>query len=200
MVCLWALIALLAWPALAPGAEAPTQLAGFVLGEDISKFEDRVDMSTALPLARYKQYLTEVAIKDIPGYRTGYVAYGACRDEGRIARIKLKYANRSKKFFEKLLARYKKRFGKPSTYRGDPFKAVITWKWSFTTEAGHDISLILQHNPMDPEETLGNSVKMTDRTLVKQERACYSKKHPDKMDDPVVKEEPDIHWDMLIPK
>ena len=79
-------------------AETPNQVGGFVLDQDIKKFEDRVIMDTALPV-RYAENIEEVEIKFTQGFKSGLIAYGTCARPGHIVRIKLKYADSSKKFY-----------------------------------------------------------------------------------------------------
>jgi len=176
MVFSW--ILLLIWvPALALAA-APHQLGGFVLNQKINAFENRIIMDTALPV-RYAENIEEVEIKPTQGFKSGLIAYGTCSKPGHIIRIKLKYADASKKFYEDLLKQFIKRFGEPDEYQGDAFKIVIAWKWSFVDEENHKISLILQHNTMDEEEKLGNAVKMTDTTLMEEDLDCFKRKQLD---------------------
>jgi hypothetical protein len=165
-------------PAGAVAADAPHQVGGFVLDEDIVKFEDRIILDTALPV-RYAENFEEVEIKFIRGFKSGLIAYGTCDQPGHIVRIKLKYADSSEKFYKDLLKRFKKRFGEPDEYRGDPFKIVDAWKWSFIDEQNHHISLILQHNTKDEEEKMGNAVKLTDTTQMEKDIQCYKKKQLD---------------------
>jgi hypothetical protein len=159
-------------------ADAPSQVGGFVLDQDIKKFEDRVIMDTALPV-RYAENIEEVEIKFTQGFKSGLIAYGTCDQPGHIVRIKLKYADSSKKFYKNLLKQFKKRFGEPDEYRGDPFKIVDAWKWSFVDPQNHRISLILQHNSKDEEEKMGNSVKLTNTTLMEKDLLCYKNKQLD---------------------
>lgn len=156
-------------------AEAPDQVGGFVLDQNIKKFEDRVIMDTALPV-RYAENIEEVEIKFTRGFKSGLIAFGTCEQPGHIVRIKLKYADSSKEFYKSLLKRFKKRFGKPDEYRGDPFKIVDAWKWSFTNQQNQSISLILQHNTKDEQEKMGNSVKLTNSTLIENDLLCYKRK------------------------
>jgi hypothetical protein len=159
-------------------ADAPSQVGGFVLDQDIKKFEDRVIMDTALPV-RYAENFEEVEIKFTRGFKSGLITYGTCDQPGHIVRIKLKYADSGKKFYKDLLKRFKKRFGEPAEYRGDPFKIVEAWKWSFINEQNQNISLILQHNTKDEEEKMGNSVKLTNTTLMDKDLLCYKNKQLD---------------------
>jgi hypothetical protein len=155
--------------------QAPSTIAGITLGEQISTIVDLVHMETSIVL-RDRQYLREVRIRDIVGYKSGTVDFGTCSKPGQIVRIKLKYEHEDKNFYEELLERFKKKFGEPDEWRGDPFHVIIAWKWSFRNEKGNKISLILQHS-RDEEYKWGNSVKITNTSLMAQERLCYQKKH-----------------------
>ena len=159
-------------------AEAPHQVGGFVLDQNIKKFEDRVIIDTALPV-RYAENIKEVEIKFTQGFKSGLIAYGTCARPGNIVRVKLKYADSSKQFYEDLLKQFKKRFGEPNEYQGDPFHIVVAWKWSFVDQQNHRISLILQHNSKDEEEKMGNAVKLTDTTLMEEDLLCYKNKQLD---------------------
>jgi hypothetical protein len=158
--------------------KAPRQIAGLVLGEQVAEFVDLVRMETATPL-RDRKYLREVRTRETDGYRSGTVSFGNCNKPGQILRIKLKYQYSDKKFYNELLAQFKKRFGEPDEWRGDPFHVIIAWKWSFTDRDNNKISLTLQHS-RDEDYKWGNSVKLTNNTLLEQEKTCYQKKHPEK--------------------
>jgi hypothetical protein len=159
-------------------AEAPHQVAVFMLNHDITDFKDYVIMETALPI-RYMENIEEVEIKPIQDIKSGLIAYGTCANPGHIVRIKLKYADGSKKFFDELLKRTKQKFGDPDEYQGDPFKIVIAWKWSFLDQDGNRISLNLQHNTMDSDEKIGNTVKLTMLNLIEEDERCYQTKELD---------------------
>ncbi|MGE5310129.1 MAG: hypothetical protein ACM3MN_00130 [Nitrospirota bacterium] len=154
--------------------KAPHQIAGFALGDNISKYESNLNRASSWPV-RYQEYLTEVDLNNVEGYKNGTLTYGACAHPGAIVRIKLKYDVSNRRFFEDLLTRYKEKFGDPDEWRGDPFQVIIAWKWTFRDARKHSISLILQHS-MDDEQKLGNSVKLTDITLLDEERLCHEKK------------------------
>jgi hypothetical protein len=193
--------------AFVPGialAEAPHQVGGFVLDEDIKKFEDRVIMNTALPI-RYAENIEEVEIKFTPGFKSGLIAYGTCEKPGNIVRIKLKYADSSKKFYKELLKQFKKRFGEPDEYRGDPFQIMIAWKWSFVDPQNHNISLTLQHNTLDEEEKIGNAVKLTNTTLIEKDLECFKRKQLDYQEKLREREwkanEPETSdWEIFLPR
>ena len=171
---------LLLLPTYVSADKAPTQIAGLVLGEQISAFVDLVRMETSTPL-RDRKYLREARIREIDGYRSGTVSFGNCNKPGQIVRIKLKYEYSDKRFYNELLEQFKKKFGEPDEWRGDPFHVIIAWKWSFTDEDNNKISLILQHS-RDEDYKWGNSVKFTNTTLLEQEQNCYQKKYPGKSD------------------
>lgn len=159
-------------------AEAPHQVGVFVLNRNIADFKDYVIMETALPI-RYMENIEEVEIKPIQDLKSGLIAYGTCAAPGHIVRIKLKYGDGSKKFFDELLKRFKQKFGEPNEYQGDPFRIVIAWKWSFVDSDGNRITLNLQHNTMDAEEKIGNSVKLTMLNLIEEDARCYRSKRLD---------------------
>ena len=156
-------------------AQAPHEIAGFVLGKNIDEYRDAVVLASDMPI-RHRDSIHEVQIKPIPGYKSGIVSYGTCIEKGRILRIRLKYLDTSKKFYNTLLSRYKKRFGEPSEWRGDPFHIVINWKWSFTDKDGKRISLQLQHNTKDVEEKIGNTVRLSMPDAIQAEQMCMEKK------------------------
>ena len=158
--------------------EAPHQISVFVLNRDIADFKDYVIMESALPI-RYMENIEEVEIKSIKGLKTGYIAYATCAAPGHIVRIKLKYKDSSKKFFKDLLKQIEKKYGEPDEYRGDPFHILIAWKWSFIDKEGNRISLNLQHNFQDPNQKMGNAIKLTMWNLVEEDQQCYRRKADD---------------------
>jgi hypothetical protein len=191
----------------APGmtrAEAPHQVGGFALGRNIEEYKDRVIMDTALAV-RYSENIEEVEIKFTQGFKSGLIAYGTCAKPGHIARIKLKYADSSKEFYENLLKRFKKHFGDPDEYRGDPFGIVKAWKWSFVDKHNQRISLNLQHNAIDAEEKKGNAVKITNTTLIEEDALCYKRKQLDHRERLRQREwkavNPELTgWDLFVPR
>lgn len=185
-------------------AQAPHQMGGFVLGKHIAEYKERVKMETAMPI-RHMECLKEVEIREMEGFKSGLIGYGTCASPGRIARIKLKYADSSRKFYDRLLALFKKRFGEPVEWRGDPFHVVIAWKWSFVDKKKNRISLYLQHNVKDEEEKMGNSVKLNMRNFIEDERRCFEKKNLDssgtsKKSAHGKKRRAPIDWDLFIPR
>ncbi len=168
-------------PAQSLAEKAPQKIAGFVLGDQVALYIDLIRMETTMPI-RDQQYLRIAQTKDLDGYKSGTIAFANCAEPGRIVRIKLKYAFSDKEFYNELLERFKKNFGEPDEWRGDPFHVIIAWKWAFRNEANNKISLTLQHS-RDEEYKWGNSVKLTNTTLVEKERLCYQQKKPGKSDE-----------------
>jgi hypothetical protein len=183
-------------------AQVPHQVGGFILGTNIAEYGGKVNMETAIPI-RYMAYLKEVEIRNMEGFKSGVICYGTCAVPGRIVRIKLKYDNSTKEFYDKLLELFKKRFGEPTEWRGDPFRIVIAWKWSFTDKDNNRISLILQHNTKDAEEKIGNSVKMTALDLIEEEYRCFKERYPEDQKGSLkeeVKPGGKVSWDLFIPR
>jgi len=197
-------VALLWWIGVSAAGNVPHSVGEFELDRPIEAYNERVILETALPI-RYMENVREVEIKPIEGFKSGLIAYGTCSRPGHIVRIKLKYEDDSKKFFDRLLERYEEKFGKPDEYRGDPFHILISWKWSFVDSKNNRISLTLQHNTLDEEEKVGNAVKLTMTNLVEEDRACFRKKMTDQREllrqrkwDPI-----DLKldgWDRFVPR
>jgi hypothetical protein len=165
----------LAIPAALQAHAAPLSLAGITLGADVSTVHHRCKMSTDIPLAD-ERHLNEINLMPqfVPGIKSGSVAYANCSKKGAIVRIKLKYDNPSRAFFDDLLSRFTKNWGKPEKWRGNPFQTVMSWKWSFKNDQGEKINLELTHSE-DEEYKLGNFVKLTLRSLWEEEDACHKK-------------------------
>jgi len=198
---LWVGVILWLLPALGK-AEPPREIGGFVLGADIAGYRERVVAASTLPV-RHLECLQEVEVQPIAGFKSGLIAYGGCAEKDRILRIKLKYADASKAFYDKLLARFKQRFGKPDEWRGDPFQIFIAWKWSFAEDPNNRTSLILQHNTQNSEEKLGNTVKMSLTSALERERLCFKRQSgasSPKRDSSADKGSGSPDWDRLIPR
>ena len=173
--------------------DSPHQIGPFVLNHNIAEFKDYVIMETALPI-RHLENIEEVETKPIEGFKSGLIAYATCTAPGHIVRIKLKYSDSSKKFYEQLLKRIKSRFGDPIEYRGDPFHIVVGWKWSFVDKNNQRISLNLQHNKRDQQAKEGNSIKITMTTLIEKDKLCFQEKalnHREKLRH--------RNWEVMVP-
>lgn len=183
-------------------AQAPHQAGGFILGDNITNYKERVRMDTALPI-RYMEWINEVEIEPEEGSKSGLIWYGTCASPGKIVRIMLKYSDSSKDFYEKLLSLCKKRFGEPDEWRGDSFHIVIAWKWNFTDAEGNRIGLIVQHNTKDSDERMGNSIKLSMGNLMDDEAGCYGRKNPEDGFQPLKAGKRSLEgldWDKLIPR
>ena len=187
-------------------ADAPKEIAGFQIGKSISDYPGQIRVETAMPI-RHLECLMEVEVEPPEGYKSGMLYYGTCAGEDVILRVKMKYADASRKFYDTLLDRFEDRFGKPDKWKGDPFHVVIAWKWFFTDADGRQVSLILQHNTKDLDEKIGNSVKLTASDLMAEEKDCFrheqekeKEKNSTRQQRRRKKGKPSRDWDMLIPK
>ena len=154
---------------VAADTEGPMSVGGFTLGTPIESYDIKAD----------ENYLKEVIVNDVAGYRKGFITYGTCDREGEIVRIKLKYTDRSQDFYEKLLKEFKKKFGSKPRYVGDSFNNFKAWKWGFNGQDGERITLVLQHNLKDEAETIGTTVKLSLPDRMVRERICYNEKVKD---------------------
>lgn len=173
------------------GAEktVPSEINGFKLGTSIEEYD----------FINYRNYLKEVVIDDIGGFRRGSISYGTCARPGEIVSIKLKYKKATRKYYKELLKRFKEKFGKPEEFTGDSFGIVLSWKWRFKDKDGNYISLTLQHNQKNVNETMGNMVKLSMPDRIAEERKCFlntcatrQQTTPDAM--------MDTGWNNLIPR
>ncbi len=181
----------------------PHEMGGFVLGDDISNYAHQLSMPSDLPI-RYIESIHEVEIKPSRWFKSGLISYGTCAQPGKIIRIKLKYEDDSREFYDELLRRFKQRFGKPDEWRGDPFQVMIAWKWSFVDKDKNTISLTLQHNIRDAEEKIGNAVKMNMTSALEKEKRCFrlkqrKKELPEQSLLIPFEQMDEADWDVLIP-
>lgn len=169
--------------------KVPKTAGGFTLGTSISDYE----------FISYDNFVKEVVVTDIKGFRKGSVTYGVCDKPGEIVRIKLKYHDKSYKFFKELLERYKKKLGKNPLYIGDSFGIVKSWKWEYKDKNGQRVTVVLQHNLKNIDETMGNMVKLTLPDQINAERECYNKlckfRENDNSNAPGK-----IDWQLLLPE
>lgn len=161
------------------GDQLPRTLVGITLGEDFAEYAAYCDMNlaTGLPDA---PFLNEAHLRPdaIPGIRGGSLTYANCDKAGKLARIKLKFHDRSQTLFNKLLDEYKAKFGKPNNYKGDSFRNIIAWEWIFTND-GERISLLLMWS-REREMRPGVSIKMTLTSLVDSEYKCFREKQEER--------------------
>ncbi len=164
----------LAFVVMASGAHAklPLTIAGITLGENIGAYSHLCLSHTAMTL-RSERHLTEVNINPakIPGISNGKIAYANCARPGEIIRIKFKMIDKSLDFFNTLYQHYRKKFGKPTEWRGDPFHNVISWKWAVTDSANRQVNIVLTHL-LDEDLQKINAIKITFRSQWEKEAQC----------------------------
>lgn len=186
------LLLLLYSPALF-ASEVPLEIAGFRLGADITDY----------PEIEYTNYLKEMVIDDWHGFNKGIISYGTCAYPGEIVKLRLKYDDSSKPFYDQLLKKYTKKFGKPSEWNGDAFGILYIWKWKFVDDKGRRVSLSLQHNLQNHNENIGNIVKLSFPEREEEERVCFIEfceinKTPEEKERLQQRKSPD--WDYMIPR
>ena len=183
----------------AAGAEVPKTVAGFSLGSNIEEYDQLCIDDTAVPM-RDALFLTEVNIEPdlVPGVRGGSLSYGNCKHPGEIIVIKLKFHDRSEKFFEVLLDMYKDAFGKPDEWKGDAFHTIMSWQWNFEDD-GERVELLLSHSK-DLEFRPGVSIKMTLRSSWLEEYECYEEGNKGPKNKNKVKSYKDLDLSTLVPR
>jgi len=171
----------------------PRAIGGFILGTDITNYPD----------IENSNFLKEVVIYDWHGFDKGIISYAICEKPGEIVRIKFKYSDSSKKYFDLLLDKYKEKYGNPSEWKGDSFGILHIWKWKFVDENENRVHLILQHNTRNPNENTGNMVKLYYPDNIIREQACFSKQcsqNINKATEEQLKQRTESDWTYLIPQ
>lgn len=170
--------------------EIPQEIGGFRLGEDITEYSD----------IEYSNYLKDVVVTDWHGFRKGIISYGICASPGKIVKISMKYEDSSKDFYETLLKKFKKKFGKPALWGGDAFGILSKWKWIFIDENNRRVNLILQHNLKNHNENIGNMVKLYYPEREKEERLCFIEQCEINKSEEQARERKEMNWDYMIPR
>lgn len=184
----------------AQAATMPMTLAGITLGANISTVTHCCQLSTDMQLSDERQ-LNEIDLQPqfVPGVRSATVAYANCAEKGKIVRIKLKFDDSSREFFNDLFAMYEKKFGRPEEWRGNPFHSVLSWKWSFK-DGVQRVGIELTHSD-DEDYKTGNFVKLTLRSLWESELMCMKKREQlSQESEAAKKEEKSLDYSLLIPK
>lgn len=175
IVALTLLALFLAAPVAIAADALPLTVAGITLGKDVKEYSKLCNMKNA-SLSPDAPFLTDAHLEAdaIPGIRGGSIIYANCEDVGKVVRVKLKFFDRSQRFFDKLVKEYKKAYGDPNSYEGDAFKNVIAWRWNFVRD-GEKVSVLLmwsRKNDIRP----GVSIKMSLDSKIESEYKCYKKK------------------------
>ncbi len=173
--------------------DTPREIGGFTLGTSISSYQDVVQSN----------YLKEILVTDWHGFRRGVVSYGTCRYKDEILKITMKYEDRSKKFYRKLLKKFRSKYGPPDIWNGDSFGVVYIWKWHFIDENKNRVSLSLQFNAKNTNETIGNMVKLSYPEKIKEERLCFiHSREQNKQESQKTKHQSpkETDWQYLIPR
>ncbi len=171
----------------------PHEVGGFVLGSDVSEYPNIMNTN----------FLKEMVVTDWHGFRKGVISYGICRYPDKILKIDLKYEDQSKEYFLKLLDEFKKRFGPPNEWKGDSFGILHIWKWYFTDSENRAVSLNLQHNLRNTNESIGNVVKLAYPEMLEEERACFNQMCEEQNSDQDRKHREELKqpdWQYLIPR
>lgn len=161
MFCLLALTSNIAF---AEADKVPISIAGITLGNEISSYPDIVDTN----------FMKEMVVTDWHGFRKGVISYGVCLNKDTILKIDMKYEDKSKEFYNTLLRRIKEQYGDPDTWSGDSFGVKYVWKWHFTDKDNNRVTLNLQHNGKDSNETIGNMIKLAYPDKIADERRCFN--------------------------
>lgn len=173
--------------------DVPHEIAGIALGTSIE------DYAGIIPY----NYLREVVVTDWHGFRKGMISYGTCRYIKKILKIDMKYEDKSYAFYKKLLAAFRKKFGNPDAWTGDSFGVMHVWKWQFIDKEQNRVSLSLQYNGKNSNETIGNVVKLSYPEKMEEERLCFMEmceNNKNNVDPKRIEELKKFDWSHLVPQ
>lgn len=181
------------YPCTASANNVPHEIGGIALGSNVASYPEIVQSN----------FLKEVVITEWHGFRKGVISYGTCRYNGQILKIDMKYDDKSKEFFKTVLVKFREKFGEPDSWNGDSFGVMLAWKWNFVDSEQNQVSLTLQHNGKNSNETLGNVVKLSYPEKIEEERLCFAdmcEKYKEKTDENRLLELKKTDWSYLIPR
>lgn len=141
----------------------PRGIAGINLGTNVKDYPNIIQSNV----------LKDVVVTDWHGFRKGIISYGTCKYVDQILKIDMKYQNKSNKFFQQLFKEFSEKFGEPDSWHGDSFGVMHIWKWKFLDQQKNRVSLVLQYNGKNSNETIGNVVKLSYPEKIKEERFCF---------------------------
>lgn len=183
---------LLATSAMA-AQNAPESVAGITIGNNYSTVRSLLEMDSETSPWQ-EEYIRRIGLKDMEGYKGGYIVVGNCKRKDIILRMKLKYKDGSMDFFNKIYSKIEKRFGKPNDWRGNPFGTLKVWKWSLG-DADGNVSLILQHfSGEDDSITKGNSIRLSRPSWLQEEMQCWDTMHPETDEKPIPAKMEGMKW------
>ena len=181
------------WSRPVQAENVPHGIGGITLGNRVDAYPDIVQSN----------FMKEMVVTDWHGFRNGVISYGICRNEGQILKIDMKYDDKSREFYNTLLAKFREKFGEPDSWKGDSFGVMLIWKWQFVDKDQNRISLSLQHNGKNSNETIGNMVKLSFPEKIEEERLCFvdmCERHKAKSDKNHQEELKKTDWSFLIPQ
>ncbi len=111
VILLTLLVSLIGISGALAAQNAPESVAGITIGNDVSTIRSLLEENSAT-CPWQEEYIKRIGLKDMEGYKGGYVVVGNCKRKDIILRMKLKYQDDSMEFFNKLYGKIEKRFWK----------------------------------------------------------------------------------------
>ena len=180
-------------PMSAEANKTPKEIGGIALGSKIDSY----------PGITQSNFMKEVVVTDWHGFRKGTISYGVCQFKDEILKIDMKYEDKSKGFYKTLLKKFRQQFGAADSWNGDAFGVVHIWKWKFVDNEQNKVSLALQYNSKNTNETVGNVVRLSYPGKINEERRCFILSCDQKKLQTDTKDSEDLQktdWAYLIPR
>ncbi len=182
-----------AFPLFANTEKVPHEIAGIALGTNVNDYPDIVQNDA----------LREVVVTDWHGFRKGFISYGTCKNVNQILKMDMKYADKSEEFYQQLLRKFREEFGEPDAWSGDSFGVMKVWKWQFIDKDKNSVSLALQYNGKNSNETIGNVVRLSYPDKIEEEQLCFfevCQQSNKKADEKRREELKKSGWSYLVPR
>ncbi len=180
-------------PVAAATQKVPHEIAGIALGDNVNDYPDIMQ----------NNFLQEVVVTDWHGFRKGNISYGTCKYINQILKMDMKYEDKSEQFYHQLLGKFREQFGEPDGWHGDSFGVIRIWKWQFIDKDTNHVSLVLQYNGKNSNETIGNMIRLSYPGKIDEERRCFMEVcriSNDKVDVKRREEQKKSGWSYLIPR
>lgn len=190
---IWSLSLLINLPLSVWAGKVPTEIAGIALGSRVDSY----------PHITESNFMKEVVVKNWHGFRKGNISYGVCEYKGEILKIDMKYEDKSEKFYKTLFKMFRQKFGPADLWSGDSFGILHIWKWHFVDDRQNRVSLSLQFNKKNSNETIGNMVRLSYPDKIAKERLCFnqmSDQNETQQDGTTQEDQQETDWSYLIPQ
>ncbi|CAG36487.1 hypothetical protein [Desulfotalea psychrophila] len=186
----FSLIFVLAFAQTVFSEEVPEKISVFSLGSLIASYE--------CPM--YNNYLSTKVVPMTGVFRKASLYSGTCKSPGEILKMKFKYRDRSRKFFNALHEKIAEQYDQKGVWEGDSFGILSVWKWHFIDKDGQSVSLAIEYNEKNTELSMGTVIKLAYPVRIEEEKLCIIKKNKIEVERKTLPDIEDLNWQELLPQ